>query len=161
MAAEPPEGVRPWSGPPRTATRVVGRRVVQGVIDIVVSWTAPLPSLALFVFVPVGADRVNVVGLAVVSAVVIAVVIGVQIWYWVVRPARQRGQTWGMQLMGIRVVQHNGLPAGPRALLLRRLLLAVDGLGLGLVGLAVMLASPRRQRLGDRVAGTVVVRDLG
>lgn len=150
-----------WSAPPATATRVAGRRVVQGTIDVAISSIAPLLSLALFLFVPVSPDgsAVSLGGLALASAAVVAIAVSAYAWYWVIHPAGQRGQTWGMRLLGIRVVRTNGLPVGTRALLVRWMLLAVDGFAFGLVGLVAMLASPRRQRLGDVAAGTVVIRD--
>lgn len=159
--ADTPATVRRWGTPPPTATRVVGRRVVQCAIDIATSSVLPLLSLALFLAVPVSPDgtTVSVKGLVLTSAVVVIVAFSVYAWYWVVYPVRQRGQTWGMRMLGIRVVRANGLPVGTRALIIRWLMLLVDGLALGLVGLIAMLTSPRHQRLGDIAAGTVVVRD--
>lgn len=152
--------VRQWGTPPGAATRVVGRRVVQGAVDLALSSILPLLSLTLFVLVPVSpVGSISVPGLALASAAVVAIGAGVHIWYWVLYPARQRGQTWGMRLLGIRVVRANGLPVGARALLVRWVMLLVDGFALGTVGLVAMLVSPRQQRLGDVVAGTVVVRD--
>jgi uncharacterized RDD family membrane protein YckC len=68
------------------------------------------------------------------------------------------GQTLGKRLLGLRVERVGGGPADDRAIALRTLLRLVDGLGLYVVGLVAMLASgERRQRLGDRVAATMVV----
>ncbi|HEU0024182.1 MAG TPA: RDD family protein [Thermoleophilaceae bacterium] len=68
------------------------------------------------------------------------------------------GQTLGKRLFGLRVERAGGGAADDRAIGLRTVLRVVDGIGLYLVGLVAMLASgERRQRLGDRVAGTVVV----
>ncbi|MFJ8958468.1 hypothetical protein ACIRG5_03710 [Lentzea sp. NPDC102401] len=41
---------------------------------------------------------------------------------------------------------------------MRWLLMAVDGLLMGLVGAVLIAVTPRNQRLGDIVAGTMVVR---
>lgn len=67
------------------------------------------------------------------------------------------GQTVGKKLMGLRVAQANGSPADMRQIAIRSALRLVDGLGLYLVGLIVMMATgERRQRLGDLAAGTIV-----
>ena len=67
------------------------------------------------------------------------------------------GQTLGKRLLRIRVVRADGAPAGMREIAVRTVLRLVDGIGLYLVGLIVMMASgERRQRLGDLAAGTVV-----
>lgn len=69
------------------------------------------------------------------------------------------GATWGKLVAGLRVVAADGLPASPRAVLLRNLLRPIDYWpGFYLFGAGVSLLSPLRQRLGDRVAGTLVVR---
>lgn len=70
------------------------------------------------------------------------------------------GQTLGKRLVGIRVVQENGLPVEFAQVLVRHLLRLVDFLpSLYFLGVLCILASRRGQRLGDMVAGTVVVRE--
>ncbi len=72
------------------------------------------------------------------------------------------GQTLGKRLFDLRVESASGGAADDRAIALRTLLRVVDGIGFYVVGLVVMLASGgRRQRLGDSVAGTVVVSSRG
>ena len=67
------------------------------------------------------------------------------------------GATLGKAAMALRVRSAAGGKAGLQRSLLRTLLRAIDGIGVYLVGLVFALTSPTRQRLGDRVAGTVVV----
>jgi len=68
------------------------------------------------------------------------------------------GQTLGKRVMKLRVVRADGGEAGMREIAVRTVLRVVDGIGLYLVGLIVMLASgKRRQRLGDMAGGTIVV----
>jgi uncharacterized RDD family membrane protein YckC len=67
------------------------------------------------------------------------------------------GATLGKAIMRLRVRNLAGGMPGLRRSLLRNLARAVDGIGVYLVGLVFALTSPQRQRLGDRVAGTVVV----
>lgn len=70
------------------------------------------------------------------------------------------GRTPGKMLLSIRVVAADGYPASLIALLLRALIWPIDVLpSFPLpIGLYVIALSPRRQRLGDFVANTVVVR---
>lgn len=67
------------------------------------------------------------------------------------------GQTLGKRLFRIRVVRVDGRPLDPNAVLIRTLFLLVDAWCL--VGLVVMVVSgrKRRGRIGDLVAGTIVV----
>jgi uncharacterized RDD family membrane protein YckC len=79
-------------------------------------------------------------------------------WLWFVVWEATRGQSPGKKWTGVRVVAENGRPIGWRAAALRNLLRAADALPTGyLVGLASMSMSSRFQRLGDLVAGTIVV----
>jgi uncharacterized RDD family membrane protein YckC len=68
------------------------------------------------------------------------------------------GATIGKGMVGIRVVDEHGEHPSLGAAIGRNLLRPVDGLFFYLVGAIFALASPRRQRLGDRAAHTVVVR---
>jgi uncharacterized RDD family membrane protein YckC len=68
------------------------------------------------------------------------------------------GDTLGKAIVGIRVTNLNGRPAGWRAVLIRNVLRVIDYLpGLYLVGALVARFSSRRQRVGDHAAGTLVV----
>src|SRR5204863_4922289 len=67
------------------------------------------------------------------------------------------GGTVGTLVTGLRVQGAAGRPPGVRAAAIRTAALVPDLFGL--VALPVMLASPQRRRLGDRWAGTLVVRD--
>ena len=67
------------------------------------------------------------------------------------------GATLGKAILGIRVRTIAGAPCTLGASLIRNVLRIIDGLFLYLVGLLVCLFSKLRQRIGDRLAGTVVV----
>jgi uncharacterized RDD family membrane protein YckC len=69
------------------------------------------------------------------------------------------GRTLGKRVMSLRVVSHDGAPIGLGAALVRNLLRIVDGLFFYLVAAISVWASPKRQRLGDRAAGTFVVHN--
>lgn len=68
------------------------------------------------------------------------------------------GQTPGKKLFGVVVVKRDGSPCTLGAAFVRNLLRIVDGLFHYAVGLVVMMLNDERQRIGDLVAETVVVR---
>ena len=131
-------------------TRVVGRRVLQYIFDYVVAGI--IPALAYWAF-----DRGSGLahGLGWVIATVIA--LAVYFWYWVLRPLGHDGQTFGMQLLRLRVISKDDGRASMGQLLVRAVFLIVDTLFFGLVGLITMVCSRYRQRVGDHVAGTLVI----
>jgi uncharacterized RDD family membrane protein YckC len=68
------------------------------------------------------------------------------------------GQTLGKRAMRLRVVRADGATASMGEIAVRTILRVIDGIGLYLVGMVVMLVSgKRRQRLGDMAGGTIVV----
>jgi uncharacterized RDD family membrane protein YckC len=70
-----------------------------------------------------------------------------------------RGQTPGKRALGLRVVRADGAPVGPVESIVRNALRAVE-LPLGYApGVLMVALGPRRQRLGDLVAGTLVVQE--
>lgn len=70
------------------------------------------------------------------------------------------GQTPGKRLLGLRVTSLSGGPVGLKGALIRNLLRVVDAQpgGFFLVGAAMVVAMPQRQRLGDLAAKSAVVR---
>jgi uncharacterized RDD family membrane protein YckC len=66
-----------------------------------------------------------------------------------------RGRTPGKKMVGLRVVSRSGGTASAGALAVRNLLRPVDLL----VGVPMMALDPLARRLGDRMAGTLVVHD--
>jgi uncharacterized RDD family membrane protein YckC len=70
---------------------------------------------------------------------------GVEIW--------REGQTFGKWALGLRVVNAQGARVGPAAVLVRNAVRTIDLL----FGIPLMAADPMARRLGDRLAGTLVV----
>lgn len=71
-----------------------------------------------------------------------------------------KGQTPGKRYAGIRVIKESGRPINAFEAIGRNLMRAVDGLpGIYGVGLVCMMCNRQSRRLGDFVAGTVVVHE--
>jgi uncharacterized RDD family membrane protein YckC len=71
------------------------------------------------------------------------------------------GTTLGKRVFGLRVVRAaDGRTCGPFAAVIRTLLRLVDNILLSLPGITFIVSSPRRQRLGDRAARTLVVSEV-
>lgn len=69
------------------------------------------------------------------------------------------GQTVGKMFLDIKVVREDtGNVPGVGAATVRNVLRIIDGLFFYLVGFVAILASSKRQRLGDMAAHTLVVR---
>ena len=78
--------------------------------------------------------------------------------YYIVLEA-QSGATLGKRVVGLRVVKlEGGGPIDWQASLSRNLLRLIDGFFFYLVGAIIVWSSDKKQRLGDKVAGTVVIR---
>lgn len=73
------------------------------------------------------------------------------------------GRTFGQSMLGLRVITTEGGPAQFRHAAIRSALQIVDFalLPVGVVAIVSVLAGRDDQRLGDRLAGTLVVRDAG
>ena len=71
------------------------------------------------------------------------------------------GQTVGKRAVGLRVVDVSGEPIGLGQALVRNVLRVVDAFLFYLVAAISVWSSADRQRIGDRVANTVVVHDRG
>ena len=78
--------------------------------------------------------------------------------YFVVCDMLMNGRSFGKKALGLRVVSAQGLPVGLGDSLLRNLLRSADFLPVGYVlGVLTMLVDARFRRLGDLVAGTLVI----
>jgi uncharacterized RDD family membrane protein YckC len=139
---------------------VVLRRFLQYALDILLIYVATISATlwgvaASYSLVIVGAPG-KVLYLPLVM--LIAVSFGCTLWLEVWTPYRNGGSTPGMRRLGLRVVRLDGGQPSLRDYLVRWLLFAVDGLFLYLVGVVLIIVTPRHQRFGDIVARTVVVR---
>jgi uncharacterized RDD family membrane protein YckC len=97
---------------------------------------------------------------ALATAVTLALVVGLLVGVPVTFETLTRGRTLGKMALGLRVVRDDGGPIGFRHALIRGLVGVVElWLLSGAPALICSLANSKGKRLGDLLAGTVVVRE--
>jgi uncharacterized RDD family membrane protein YckC len=132
--------------------RVAGpvRRMLAYLLDLLIR-AGVLLVLGLIVAIALGGSEA-VMGVLLICAFVLE-------WgYYVFFETIGDGRSPGKRALSLRVVKEGGYPIGFIDSVLRNLLRGADFLPVGyLVGLFTMAADSRFRRLGDRVAGTMVV----
>ncbi|MCM0678880.1 RDD family protein, partial [Micromonospora phytophila] len=138
----------------------IGSRVLALLLDVLAQLVI---ALLLFMLIGFGLATLPFDG-ALASAVATVGVILVLVGYPVLFERFNHGRTLGKMAVGLRVVSADGAPVGARQSLTRALVgVAVEWPGLVLpllswvAGVTVMLTDRRGRRLGDLVAGTLVV----
>jgi uncharacterized RDD family membrane protein YckC len=142
--------------------RVAGpaRRLLAYLVDLVVCYGAAIAISVLLILVCFGTGAVGdaVESAQALSEGIILLVLFAAQWVYFVAWEATKGRTPGKIAAGLRVVTTSGRPIGFGAAALRNVLRAADALPIGYaVGVAAMTVSPRFQRLGDLVAGTMVI----
>ncbi|MBX3187631.1 MAG: RDD family protein [Labilithrix sp.] len=134
------------------------RRAIAYVIDLVICYgVLLLVGVVILLAFGLGQGTGDGAGAKAGQGLILVLLFAVQWIYFVIWEAA-RGRSPGKIMLGLRVVSTTGRPIGWRAAALRNLLRAADALPVGyVVGLASMAATARFQRLGDLVAGTMVV----
>jgi uncharacterized RDD family membrane protein YckC len=125
--------------------------MVDGAIEAVV-----LAALALLVFLSDGFGAGANAAAAIYAVVAFLFFWGYDVAFEVLASGRTPGKRWN----GLRVVRSGGQPIGFLASATRNLLRLIDWLpSFYLVGIISVFATAKNQRLGDIVAGTVVLRE--
>jgi uncharacterized RDD family membrane protein YckC len=94
------------------------------------------------------------------TAIVIFLVFLLQWGYFTLFEAFWNGQTPGKKIARIRVMQRSGRPIGILESMARNFIRMVDQIpSFYAVGIVAVFVTRQNQRLGDMVAGTIVVRD--
>lgn len=141
----------------------LGSRFLAALVDAMIQWAVVF--LIIMVGIPtlvltLTADPDSYAGGAAFIAILFVCIALLFFLYKLLFEALWNGQTIGKRVAGIRVVQANGLPVSFLQVVIRNFLRAVDYMpSYYLVGAICVLATQKKQRLGDMAAGTVVVRD--
>lgn len=162
----PPEGV-----PLRLEVAGIGARFAAQITDILLTVIAAAALVILLVVMDLTSPQT-------LFAIVVMLFFIIRIPYYVLTELAWNGQTIGKRMMKIKVVSRDGLSLSAHALVVRNLmkeaeiflpatlLATLDAasagsslIALGWIGgtLMVPLTNPRRQRLGDMIAGSYVI----
>ena len=144
---ETPEHIRfryQLAGPARRMLAYGIDLLIRGIIVTLLVIVASLSSL-------VAADGFS-------NGAILLILFAVEWGYYVLWESLWSGRTPGKRSMHLRVLKEGGYPTGFLDIALRNLLRAADFLPMAYsVGLVVMGLDPRFRRLGDMVAGTIVI----
>ncbi|HUR73435.1 MAG TPA: RDD family protein, partial [Sporichthya sp.] len=165
----------PGWGPSPPAPVPGARDVVTGEAVALELRLAKVPSRALALFIDLALMAIPLFGVGVLAAVaasstdaalgaaiLLVSLVSVVIGYPVLFETLSRGRSPGKATMGLRVVRDDGGPVRFRHALTRALvgvLVDFNPLLVGAVGVLVSLASAKGKRVGDMLAGTVVIRE--
>ena len=139
-----------------TEKEVILHRIVAVIIDYIV-----MGFLSFFIL---GASIAPAIAIkspgAFIGGLFMSIILIMVIWiFYGIIMETWKGQTVGKMVMGIIVVKENGEPCDFFAAFLRKVFRIIDSLPtLYLIGFIVIALTEKKQRLGDRLAGTVVVK---
>ena len=137
----------------------IGSRFLAVAIDTLLQ-TAALLVLATLGGLIAYAGLLKDVGKQWAIAILLLVFFLVQLGYFSFFEAAWNGQTPGKRWTDLRVMRDSGQPISVQDAILRNLLRIVDSLPtLYAAGIITILISPQNKRIGDYVAGTVVVHE--
>jgi uncharacterized RDD family membrane protein YckC len=133
-----------------------GSRGIAAMIDLAIVYVALIVLLITVAFAGPGTNS------AVQSTVLIVGLIACTLGYPVAFETLWHGRTLGKAAMGLRVVRDDGGPIRFRQAFVRGLaavFLEKLGLTLGLLALILIVAGASKKRLGDHLAGTIVLQE--
>lgn len=143
----------------RFQTAGLGSRAAAQLIDMVIMYGAlVLLFIALALIGELQPEFYNFINSSLMVAVLFLVLFLIIFGYGIFFEYFWGGQTPGKRLLGLRVRQEQGQPLTFFSAVVRNLLRLIDSLPLFyLLGCLVIFFHPQHQRIGDLVAGTIVV----
>jgi uncharacterized RDD family membrane protein YckC len=151
---EQPRMVTPEAVALEFSTANVGSRILAFLIDVVI--VSVVGFIAILVLVLTDATLPD----GLVASILVILVPGWYFGYFAVSETLWRGRTIGKAALGLRVVTKEGGPVRFRHAAVRALLGLVDfALGSGFFAILLILLTRDNQRLGDLLAGTLVLRE--
>jgi len=139
----------------------IGSRFLALAIDTLIQSVFYLITAFIFIFtLPVGSSVLMFLPRLLGPSLAIFILFAIYWGYFAFFESVWSGQTPGKRYAGIRVIKESGRPINAFEAIGRNLMRAVDGLpGMYGVGLICMMCNQQSRRLGDFVAGTVVVHE--
>ncbi|HEX5166826.1 MAG TPA: RDD family protein [Thermomicrobiales bacterium] len=141
----------------------LGTRLMAAIVDVIFLGLIAGFALCLGVFGMTAvfatfsdSNTASAIAIAIVGLIFFFVVWG----YYVLFETIWHGQSPGKRWTGLRVIQEGGYPIGFSQAAIRNIVRLADFLPfLYIIGAIVMLVDSRSRRLGDLVAGTIVVKE--
>jgi uncharacterized RDD family membrane protein YckC len=139
----------------------IGSRFLAIAIDTLIQGALYLiAGLVFFLILGIGGSMLWYVPAAIGPALGVFILFAIYWGYFAIFEIVWKGQTPGKRFTGIRVIKESGRPISAFEAVGRNLMRAVDVLpGIYGVGLVCMMLNRQSRRLGDFVAGTVVVHE--
>jgi uncharacterized RDD family membrane protein YckC len=139
----------------------IGSRFLAIAIDTLIQGALYfLTALVFLLILPLGSSMLMFLPRLVGPAMAIFIGFAIYWGYFAIFEILWKGQTPGKRYAGIRVIKESGRPINAFEAIGRNLMRAVDGMpGIYGVGLVCMMCNRQSRRLGDFVAGTVVVHE--
>ncbi len=138
----------------------IGSRFLAMTIDTLIQFAAYLIVGLIVILVTVESSVLMFLPHTIGPALAIFILFSIYWGYFAIFEIVWKGQTPGKRYTKIRVIKESGRPINAFEAIGRNLMRAVDGLpGIYGVGLVVMMMNRQSRRLGDFVAGTVVVHE--
>lgn len=136
----------------KTRVKAVRRRIFSVIIDFLIVF--PISLWFLFALVKFGFLDL---GLYALLIWITTLLVSIFLYSFLLEGAK--GQTLGKMAMNIVVIKEDGTKCNYKASFLRNLLrIILDDLLFYLIGLISIIFSEKNQRLGDHLAGTIVVK---
>jgi uncharacterized RDD family membrane protein YckC len=135
----------------------IGDRAIAGILDMILM-SALFPAVGMWAALRFGGVTGNGFELNGLPAFLTIAIVGIAgfLYLWLCEGVL--GATLGKFMLNVRIRRAEGGAIGLGKSLIRNLLRIIDGIGVYLVAFLMATFSRRRQRLGDRIAGTVVVQ---
>ena len=138
----------------------IGSRFLAIAIDTLIQFAAYLITGLIVVLVAVASSPLGFLPAMIGPTLAILILFTIYWGYFAIFEIVWKGQTPGKRFAKIRVIKESGRPINAFEAIGRNLMRAVDGLpGIYGVGVVVMMLNRQSRRLGDFVAGTVVVHE--
>lgn len=140
----------------------LGSRIVAAVLDMLLVG-AILLAIILVLFIMIAGTASGDLGGEVAPWMVALGLLSAFVTLWgypILFELLMKGQTPGKRALGMRVIREGGFALTPAVVVVRNLMRVVDFLPAGYaLGVLVMMIHPRYKRVGDMVAGTIVIKD--
>ncbi len=138
----------------------IGSRFLALAIDTLIQFAAMFVLVPVTLMATLGTESIFRGGWSWPAAIAILIWFCIYYGYFALFEAVWNGQTPGKRIVHLRVIQESGRPVTPYQAFARNLLRIVDQIPtFYAVGILTALLSRQSKRLGDYVAGTVVVHE--